>query len=88
MYWYQAKAAVNLRPAKPDPPLKLNMSKPTFVNAKQNSAFGFKSTAPSDIVPDSDDDMEQDSEGVKNAEECLAQQIFNHNNNGESHSLL
>ena len=32
--------------------------------------------------------MEQDSEGVKSAAERLAEEIFNHNNNGESHSLL
>ena len=71
------KAAVHPRPAKPDLPLKLNVPKPTFINAKQNSTFSFKSNAPSDIVPDSDVDMEQ--EGVENAD---------HNNNGESHSLL
>jgi hypothetical protein len=87
MHQYQVKAAVHPRPAKPDPPLKLNAPNPTFINAKQNSVFGFKSKAPSDIVPDSDVDMGQ--EGVESAEEHLAQENFNHNNdNGESHSLL
>lgn len=61
------------------------MPKPTFLNANQNSPFGFKSKAPSDIVPDSDVNMEQ--EGVEGAEECLAGETFNHNNNRESQSF-
>lgn len=71
------KAAVHLRPAKPDPPLKLNAPKPTFKDANQDSAFGFKSRAPSDTAHDLDVDMGQ--EGDENAEE---------NNNSESHILL
>ena len=82
MCQYQVKAAVHPRPAKPDLPLKLNAPKPTFANAKQDSVFGFKSRAPSDIVPDSDVDMEQ--AGVEGAEERLAEENFTHNNDGES----
>lgn len=77
MHQYQMKAAVHLRPAKPDPPLKLNAPKPTFKDANQDSAFGFKSRAPSDTAHDLDVDMGQ--EGDENAEE---------NNNSESHILL
>ena len=76
MHQYQVKAAVHLHPAKPDLPLKLNAPNPTFVNAKQNSVFGFR--APSDIAIDADVDMEQ--EGVKNAEEPLAKENFNCDN--------
>ena len=80
------KEAVHPHPAKPDPPLNLNPPKPSFINANQKSGFGFKSRAPSDIVHDSDVDMEQ--EGVKSAEDQLADENFNHNNNSESHSHL
>lgn len=82
MHQYQAKAAVHPRPSKPDLPLRLNAPNPTFIDAQQNSVFGFK--APSDIVPDSDVDIEE--EGVESAEEHLAQEV--HSNNGENYSLL
>jgi hypothetical protein len=74
----KAKVAVHPRPAKPDPPLKLNAPKPTFINARQNSAFGFKSKTPSDKAPDSDVDMD-----VQSAKERLAEAIFQ-NDNGET----
>ena len=90
MQQYQVKARkaeVHPHPAKPDPPLKLNAPKPTFTNAKQNSAFGFKSRAPSDDVADSDVDMEQGS--VESAAERSAEEIFNHSADiGESHKFL
>jgi len=79
------KESVHPRPAKPDPPLKLNVPKPTFMNAKQDSTFGFKSRVPPDTAPGSDVEMEH--EGVDNAEEHVAEENFNHENNGESHSL-
>lgn len=86
------KAAVHPCPARPEPPLKLNAPTPTFV--QQNSTFGFKSNlkAPSEseIAPESDVDMEEDSDSIKNAEENLAEEIsrFNHNNNSESRNLF
>ena len=90
MQQYQVKAVkgtVHPRPAKPDPPLKLNAPKPTFTNAKQSSAFGFRSRAPSDEAPDSDVDMEQGS--VASAAERLAAEIYKHSTNvGESHKFL
>ena len=91
MHRYQANVALHPCPAKPDPPLKLNAPNPTFVNAKQNSAFGFKSGAPSDMAlqVDSDADVDMEQEGVKHAEEHFAEENFYHNNDySESHSLL
>jgi hypothetical protein len=86
MHQYQAKAAVHPRPAKADPPLKSKAPKPAFINAEQNSAFGFNSRA-----PPSDVEMEPGVvEGADSAEERPAEEAFNqsesHNNNGESHS--
>jgi hypothetical protein len=89
MHRYQAKAALHPRPAKPDPPLKLNAPNPTFVNAKQNSAFGFKSGAPSGMALDLDADVDMEQEGVEHAEEHFAEENFNdYDNYSESHSLL
>jgi len=53
------------------------------MDARQNSSFGFKSSVPADIVPDSDVVMEQEG-----AEERSAVEFSHHNNNGECPSLL
>lgn len=94
MHQYQVKVSLAVHPrlAKPDPPLNLNAPKPTFTNAKQDSAFGFKSRVPSDIASDSDIAPDSDAE-MLSAQERLAEEIFNHNNNlngdvGERHSIL
>jgi hypothetical protein len=82
-----SKAAVHPHPAKADPPLKLNAPNPTFMSAKQNPIFGFKSrTLSSDIACDSDVHMEPEvvKHVVKRAEERLAEEVSNPNNNGES----
>jgi hypothetical protein len=83
---HQYQVAVHPHPAKPDPPLKLHAPKPTFVNTKQNSAFGFKSRTPAD---DSDVDMEENlEEGVESAEEFLVEEIYKRNKNiGKRHTL-
>ena len=78
------KAAVHLRPPKADPLLKSKAPKPAFINAEQNSVFGFNSRA-----PPSDVDMKAGD--VEGAEECPAEEAFNHselhNNNSESQSF-
>lgn len=66
----QVQPETHLRPAKPDPPLNLSAPKPKYINAKQNSTFGFKSNsqAPSNI--DSEDvDMADGPEIVQKAQE-------------------
>ena len=81
---WTAKAAVHPHPAKADPLLKSKVPKPAFINAEQNSAFGFNSMAPSS-------DVEMEAGDVEAAEECPAEEAFNHselhNNNSESQSF-
>jgi hypothetical protein len=82
-----SKAAVHPHPAKEDPPLKLNAPNPTFMSTKQKSTFGFKSrTLSSGIAHDSDVHMEPEvaDQVVERAEERLAEEVSNLNNNGES----
>ena len=43
---WTVKAAVHPHPAKADPLLKSKAPKPAFINAEQNSVFGFNSRAP------------------------------------------
>ena len=76
MHRYQMNKSVHPQPVNPDPPLKLNVPKPTFMTAKQDSTFGFKYKVPSDTAPASDVEMEQ--EGVD-----IAEGNINHENNGE-----
>ena len=79
-----AKAAVHPHPPKADPLLKSKMPKPAFINAEQNSVFGFNSRAPPS-------DVEMEVGDVEGAEERPAEEAFNHskshNNNGESQSF-
>ena len=79
-----AKAAVHLHPPKADPPLKSKVPKPAFINAEQNSVFGFNSRAPPS-------DVEMEAGDVEGAEEHPAEEAFNHpeshNNNSESQSF-
>ena len=79
-----AKAAVHPHPAKADPLLKLKAPKPVFINAEQNSVFGFNSRAPPS-------DVEMEVGDVEGAEERPAEEAFkhseSHNNNSESQSF-
>ena len=76
-----AKAAVHLCPPKADTLLKSKAPKPAFINAEQNSVFGFNSRAPPS-------DVEMEAGDVEGAENCPAEEDFNHskshNNNSES----
>jgi hypothetical protein len=88
MHQCQAKAAQSSqsRPAKADLPLMLKAPKPAFINAKQNSFFGFKSRAPSPLADIHDADVDMERGDVEAAEDHRAEEVSNNNNDGETHS--